>query len=685
MYNLSESIIRHKKAIILIFLIAAILCMVLALTVPVNYNMVDYLPKDAQSTTAIRIIEEEFDADIPNARVMLTNVSIVKALDYKEELSSIDGVNSVSWLDDIIGLDTLRATALEFLDASIVEKYYKDNNALISITIESGKESSAVNSIYELIGEENALAGEAVNIAITQEMSVSEVLKVVAITIPIVVIILIISTTSWIEPLLFLFTIGIAVAINMGTNILYDNISFITLTVSPVLQLAVSMDYAIFLLHSFNSHRLTHSPEKAMLLAMKQSLPTVAASAATTVIGFAALIFMRFGIGADLGLNLLKGVILSFISVMVFLPALALFSYKAIDKTRHRKLIPSFKKAGKIIMKLRSAFLILVLIVLLPCFLAQSQTEFLYGAGNITKAYRAGEDSSIIKEKFGEENILVLLVPKESAGREKELCDTLSKIPKVTDVVSYVSSVGAEIPSEFIPEDIARQFYSENYAQIIIYTDTEEEGQLTFDTIKEITDITEKYYETHYLAGHSATLYDMKNTISADSRIVNLLAIIGIFLVLLITFRSLLPPLILVFTIESAIWINLSIPYFSGNALNYIGYLIINTVQLGATVDYAILMTNAYLNNRKNLHKPDAMVKTLAENLPAILTSAGILSSAGFALAFNSSNPIISDLGTLLGRGTLLSFGMVALVLPALLMLSDRIIQKSRNKKKEDN
>ena len=542
MYNLSESIIRHKKAIILIFLIVASLCMVLALTVPVNYNMVDYLPKDAQSTTAIRIIEEEFDADIPNARIMLTNVSIVEALDYKEELSSIDGVNSVSWLDDIIGLDTLRATALEFLDTSIVEKYYKDNNALISITIESGKESSAVNSIYELIGEENALAGEAVNIAITQEMSVSEVLKVVAITIPIVVIILIISTTSWIEPLLFLFTIGIAVAINMGTNILYDNISFITLTVSPVLQLAVSMDYAIFLLHSFNSHRLTHSPEKAMLLAMKQSLPTVAASAATTVIGFAALIFMRFGIGADLGLNLLKGVILSFISVMVFLPALALFSYKAIDKTRHRKLIPSFKKAGKIIMKLRSAFLILVLIVLLPCFLAQSQTEFLYGAGNITKAYRAGEDSSIIKEKFGEENILVLLVPKESAGREKELCDTLSKIPKVTDVVSYVSSVGAEIPSEFIPEDIARQFYSENYAQIIIYTDTEEEGQLTIDTIKEITDITEKYYETHYLAGHSATLYDMKNTISADSRIVNLLAVIGIFLVLLITFRSLLPP-----------------------------------------------------------------------------------------------------------------------------------------------
>lgn len=685
MNNFLHSIIAHKKTVLLTFLIAAAVCAVLSSLVSVNYDMVDYLPKDAQSTTAIEIIKDEFEGELPNARVMITNVSIMEALEYKEKLSAIDGVSSVTWLDDIIGLDTLKTTPLEFLDVSLIKNYYSNNNALMTLSIESGKESDAVNAIYELIGENNAAAGEAVNIAKTQEMSVSEVLNAMAILTPIIIVILVISTTSWIEPLLFLFTIGIAVIINMGTNIIYNNISFITQTVSPILQLAVSMDYAIFLLHSFNGYRSSHEPEEAMILAMKESIPTVAASAATTVIGFAALIFMRFGIGADLGLNLFKGVALSFISVMVFLPVLTLMSYKAIDKTRHGNLMPSFGKAGSLLMKLRIPFLILALIVLVPCFLAQSNTEFLYGTGNIARASRVGKDTALIKEKFGEENALVLLVPKENTGKEKELCDELSKIPRVTSVVSYVTSVGAEIPREFVPDDIVRQFYSENYVRIIIYTDTEEEGQVTFNTIQAIIDTAAKYYDTRYLAGQSATLFDMKNVVSKDTGIVNLIAVIGIFLVLFVTFRSLSLPLFLLFTIETAIWINLSIPYFTGNALNFVGYLIINTVQLGATVDYAILFTNTYLSNRKTLNKIDAMRLTIEDNLPAVLISAGILATAGFALAFSSSNPIISDLGTLLGRGTLLSLVMVVLVLPALLILFDRIIQKTTISKKEWN
>jgi len=678
-------IIRHKKSVLATFLLATAICAVLALKVPVNYNLVDYLPRDAQSTTAIELIKGEFEGNLPNARVMLTNVSIPEALDFKEKISSTDGVLSVTWLDDVVGLDTLRTTPLEFLDTSLVKNYYSDNNALMTLTIENGKESIAVNAIYGLIGENNAASGEAVNIAKTQEMAVSEVLNAMAILTPILLVILTISTTSWIEPLLFLLTIGIAVIINMGTNIMFKNISFITLTVSPVLQLAVSMDYAIFLLHNFNDYRSSHGPEKAMLLALKRSLPTVAASAATTVIGFAALIFMRFGIGADLGLNLVKGVAFSFISVMIFLPSLTLLTYKAIDRTRHARLMPDFKNTGNVLMKLRIPFLMLAIIILVPCYLAQSNVEFLYGAGNIARASRAGKDTALIEEKFGEENVLVLLVPKENAGKEAELCDALSGIPNVTNVVSYVTSAGAEIPREFIPEDVAKQFYSENYARILIYTNTEEEGPITFDTVRAITDAAEKFYDTHYLAGQSATLYDMKNVVSADNSFVNLLAVIGIFIVLLITFRSLSLPFILLFTIETAIWINLAIPYFAGNALNFVGYLIINTVQLGATVDYAILMTNTYMNNRKTLNKRDAMEITLADNLPAVLTSAGILSTAGFALALSSSNPIVSDLGTLLGRGTLLSLGMVTLVLPALLVLFDKIIKKTTFSVKEWN
>mgnify|MGYP001420208303 FL=1 len=677
MDRFSQAVIIHKKWILAAFMIAAVLGGMLSVFVPVNFNTVDYLPSDAQSTTAIRIMKDEFGGEMPNARVMITNVSIHEALDYKAKIAATEGVADVSWLDDVVGLDTLKTTPVEFLDTSVVESYYKDNNALMNLTVRSGMELDAVGAIYETIGEENAAAGEAVSIAEAQAMSVSEVVKAMALLIPVVLVILILSTGSWIEPMFFLVSIGVAIFINMGTNILLGEISFITRTVSPILQLAVSLDYTIFLLHSFNSHRLTVEPEKAMKLAMKESLSTVAASAATTMIGFAALIFMRFGIGADLGLNLLKGIIFSFISVMVFLPALTLTLYRLIDKTRHRKLLPDFKGAGNVLMKIRIPFLVLVLIIAIPCFLAQSGADFMYGTGNVTKATRVGKDTAFIEEKFGRQNTLALLVPKGDTGTEAELSDALSRLPHVTGVISYTTAVGAQIPAEFAPDEALEQFYSEHYARIIINTDTEDEGDEAFDTVRSVLDTASAYYDEYWLAGQSASLYDMRDIVSVDNRRVSLIAIIGIFLVLLVTFRSASMPFLLVFTIETAIWINLSFPYFTGQPLNFVGYLIISTVQLGATVDYAILIANTYLGNRKVYPKKEAMRITISDNLVAVLISAVTLAVSGFTLAYTSNNPIIIELGILLGRGTLLSFVMVACVLPALLVLFDGVIRKT--------
>ncbi len=677
MDKFSHVIITHKKSVLMVFLIAALLGGILTSLVSVNYKMVDYLPDDAQSTKAIKIMEGEFVGEMPNARVMITGVTIQEALEYKEKIAALEGVTSVNWLDDIVGLDTVKTKPIDFLDSSIVKNYYKDNNALINLSIESGKEKSTVKAVYEIIGENNAAAGEAVNIAESQSMSVSEVVNAMAILLPIIIIILVISTTSWIEPLLFLLTIGVAIIINMGTNIMFGEISFITKTVSPILQLAVSLDYAIFLLHSFNDYRSSHEPPKAMMLAMKQAMPTVAASAATTVVGFSALIFMRFGIGADLGLNLLKGIILSFISVMLFLPVVTLLCYRAIDKTKHRKLMPDFRKSGNWLLKLRIPFLIVALVVVVPCFLAQSNTQFMYGMGSVTSVSRVGEDTLNIEKKFGKENTLVLLVPKENVGKESELSNELSKIPHVTSVMSFATAVGAEIPPEYVPKEAVEQFYSEHYTRIILYTDTEEESKEAFDTVQAVLDTAAELYNTYYMTGQSATLYDMKNIVSTDTKRINLVAILGIIAVLLVTFRSVSIPLLLIFAIETAIWINLSFPYFTGQPLSFIGYLILSTVQLGATVDYAILFTNAYTNNRKTLSKKDAIRVTVQGNLVAILISALILATAGFTLAFTTSNPIIGELGTLLGRGTILSLTMVACVLPALLLLFDKVIQKT--------
>ena len=328
-------------------------------------------------------------------------------------------------------------------------------------------------------------------------------------------------------------------------------------------------------------------------------------------------------------------------------------------------------------MKVRIPFMILALVIAIPCLLAQSNNQFLYGTSNITSVSRVGKDAALIEEKFGRQNTMALLVPKGDMGTEAELSDELSRLPHVTDVISYSTAIGAQIPVEFVPGEAVDQFYSTQYSRIIINTDTVDEGDEAFDTVRNILDTASEYYDEYWLAGQSVSLYDMKKTVSVDNRLVNLIAIGGIFLVLLVTFRSVSLPFLLVFTIETAIWINLSFPYFTGTPLNFIGFLVISTVQLGATVDYAILFTNAYLSNRKLHPKKDAMRITIQENLAAVLISALTLAISGFTLAYTSNNPIIIELGMLLGRGTLLSLAMVACVLPGLLVLFDKIIRKT--------
>jgi len=677
MEKLSAFLVKRKFAVIIIFTAITVLC---ALAVPlgsVNYSLVDYLPESAQSTTAIGVMKSEFGGAVPNASVMISDVTIKEALEYKSRLAAVEGVDSVSWLDDAVGEDVLLSTPVEFLDPGATRSYYKDGSALFSLTIASGMEQSAVHAVREIIGVDNAVAGDAVNIAAAQDMSVSEVLKAFYILLPLVLLVLILTTTSWIEPLLYLITIGFAVAVNMGTTALLGETSFMTQSISPILQLAVSLDYAIFLLHCFREYREEYEPGRAMVLAVKKSLAAVAASAATTVLGFLALIFMRFRIGPDLGLNLAKGVVLSFLFVMVFMPALTLASVKLLDRTAHRRFIPELRGVGRKLVRISVPLLIAAAVIAVPCYLAQSNAQFMYGMGAVAGSSRAGQDALKIEEEFGKENLLALLVPRGQTGKESELSKTLHDMDDVRRVVSYVDLVGEEIPPDYLDRATLGRFYSDNYALFIIYTDTTEESDGAFRAVEDIRSAAAMYYDGVYLAGQSATLYDIRNTVSADTKIVNLCAVIGIFLTILVTFRSVSIPLLLLFTIETAIWLNLSIGYFTGNTYNYIGYLIIGTVQLGSTVDYAILLTDRYLDLRREHPKKEAAIRALGGNLLSILTSAAILSMAGFTLSMTSTNPIVAELGELLGRGTLLSLAMVCLVLPALLTVFDGLIQKT--------
>ena len=667
MDGLTRGITRHKKLVIAIFLVAMVISAVLILGVSVNYDLTDYLPEDSESTIALDLMYEEFGSGVPNTRVMVRNLTLTGAVEMKEQIAQAPGVTGVMWLDDTQDM----STPIELMDSATVEQYWHDGTALYQVTIEEGRESEAVAALYEMLGSDVAISGNSANTASMQNLVVSEVVGAASILIPIIIIILLLTTTSWISPALFLLTIGVAVLINMGTNVVFGEISFVTQSVSPILQLAVSLDYAIFLLNSFGRHRQeVDSSETAMRLAIKESFSSIAASAATTLFGFMALMFMRFGIGSDLGLNLMKGIVLSYVSVMVFLPALALASVKLLDKTSHRPIIHTGKRLGRALVKVRIPALILVLIAVIPCYLAQTRADFLYGNGTPDTRTDYGRDTVAINEEFGESNALVLLVPRGDPGAEAKMAEELAGIDHVTSVLSYAGTVGA-VPEGFLDESIVSQFYSDGYARIIMYTDTSEEGDEAFAVVEQVRATADKYYSESWLCGQSANLYDMRDVVTADSTLVNWIAIGFIFLTLLVTFKSATLPFILLFVIEAAIWINLSVPYFADQPLVYIGYLVINTVQLGATIDYAILMTNGYTANRRTMGKREAVVATLNTNFESVLTSGVILTAAGLCLGFVSSLQVVAELGILLARGTVLSMAMVVLALPALLMLFD--------------
>ena len=667
MDKLTRAITRHKKVVIAVFLAAMLISAVLVAGVRVNFDLTDYLPADSESTIALDLMYDEFGSGVPNTRVMVPDLTLTAAAELKREIAAVEGVSGVMWLDDVQDL----STPVEVMDEATVEQYWRDGTAMYDVTIDEGMESRAVAGIYELTDNKAAIGGNAANTASMQNLVVSEVVGILLIMVPLAIVILLVTTTSWISPFLFLSAIGVAVIINMGTNVFSGEISFVTQSVSPIMQLAVSLDYAIFLLNSFSRHREeVPTSEEAMRLAIKESFSSIAASAATTLFGFMALMFMRFGIGADLGINLVKGIILSYISVMVFLPALSLACVKWLDKSTHKPIIHPGKRLGKVFVAVRIPALILVLLMVVPCYLAQTRADFLYGNGEPDPRTDYGRDTELINETFGVSNNLVILVPRGNPGAEAQLASELADINHVTSVLSYAGTVGA-VPEGFLDESIVSQFYSDDYARIILYTDTAEEGDEAFAVVEQVRAAARKYYSESWVCGQSANLYDMRDVVTADSTLVNWIAIGFIFLTLLVTFKSLTLPFILIFVIESAIWINLSVPYFSDTPLVYIGYLVINTVQLGATIDYAILMTNGYMANRRTMGKRLAVQNTLSTNFESVLTSGLILTTAGLCLGLESSLEVVAELGILLARGTLLSMAMVVLALPALLMIFD--------------
>lgn len=678
---MANIILKHKRSILVIVIAIAVLSAVMILFVDINYDLTDFLPASVPSAMALKELENTFSDEIPNLNVFLEGVSIPEALSAKERFKEISGILSVLWLDDAVDI----YQPLSTLDDQMVSSWYRDEGALFLVSGDTELSTDVIDGIKDLFGEDTIMSGPLLNQATIQSLSTGEVSKIIFFVIPLVMIVLFISTSSWFEPVLFLITIAVAILINEGTNIFMKDISYVTQSTSAVLQLAVSMDYAVFLLHSFSGYRESGlEVEQAMKNAMRESTSAIAASAVTTVFGFLALTLMKFRLGPNMGLVLAKGILFSFLSVMLLLPILAVYTTKIMDKTHHRSFLPSFTGFSKLVMRICIPLALVFIILIVPSFLAQKNNSFIYGSSGInTEDSILAKNERKIEELFGQKQQMVIIVPDEDITKEERLTNELMELPLIDTIISYPMTVGSQIPLEFLSDKQLENFRAKGKSRIIAYANTTDEGQEAFGLVEQVRNISREIYgDDYHFLGQNVVNYDLKDTIVKDGPLVSGAAILAIGMVLLITFKSLSLPIILLLTIEGAVWINLGLPYFMGTDLNYIGFLIISSVQLGATVDYGILFASHYMKYRKTEGAKEAARMAVENTAASIITPASILAIACLILWTISSNGIISELGLMLGRGAVISAAMVLLFLPALLRIFDKTISKTTMKEK---
>lgn len=686
MRKLTEWLLRHRTATVVVFALLTAGSLLLCPLVQVNYDLSEYLPQDSMTKRAMEEMEESFGYDAV-LRVMVEDVTLSESLDIKETLSQMEGVASVLWLDDVADI----RQPLETLDAGTVEQYYRDGAALYQVTLTGGDYDTAsgdtIDAIRALGIDGLSVAGNAEEARNTRILLDSEMLQIFAVVVPFCLLILFLASKSWVEPLLYLAVLFVAIFINLGTNVCFSSVSFITQAMAAVLQLAISLDYSLFLFHRYLEERdAGKDAREAVLAAVQGSLNSILASALTTIAGFLAMVLMQYSIGRDIGFVLAKGITLSFLSVILLMPVLIYLLRNVIDKTRHKPWMPSFAKLGRGAMKIRWVLVVVLVVLIVPTYLGQQQNVYLYGdsAGSATAQTQTSQEREAIEAKFGVYNPVVLLVPRGDTAGEIALAQELEAQPAVTSVQALVTLADPTLPRDMLPDAVVEQFESDEYSRMIVQLNIAEEGTALTQAVEDIEAAAEAYYPGQWLAvGTPTSLNDIRLSVESDGTLVQILSILAVGIIVMLAFRSIVIPVLLVALIQCAIWINMSVPYFTGEPLIYIGYLVISGLQLGATIDYAILLTNRYRDERRLGQAPmDAAVSALKVSGHSILVSTLILAGAGFSLSIISNIPSVSIIGLLLCRGALLSGGMVIVMLPPLLALLDRVIRAGTIKRK---
>ena len=674
-----KAVVKARVPIVIVSLLLAALSVLGMLGTRINYDMLTYLPKDMETSVGQQVLLDDFGKGAFSF-VLVEDMPDKDVSALKEKLAQVDHVESVIWYDSFADISVPK----ELLPDKLYNAFNSGDTTMLAVFFDTSTSADetmeAISDIRSIAGKQCFISGMSALVTDLKELCEKEEPIYVAIAVVLACAAMMLLLDGWLVPFVFLACIGISILVNLGTNYFMGEISYITKALSAVLQLAVTMDYSIFLWHSYNEQRETHDdPREAMAVAIHETLTSVVGSSVTTVAGFIALCFMSFTLGSDLGIVMAKGVVFGVIGCVTTLPALILLLNKPLQRTRHKSLIPRMDRLSGFICKRFWVFLILFALLVTPAYYGYSKTndEVYYDMGQCLP-----EDLPFVKaneklsEDFNVSSTLMLLVDADTPAKQvKEMAGEMEKVDGVAYVLGLDSLLGDRIPEEIIPDSVKNTLQSDNWKLLLGNSEYHAASDAVNRQIDTLNGILKRYDPDGMLIGEAPCMKDMIETPAHAFAVVNAVSIVAIFLIILLVEKSLTLPFILIAVIELAIFINLGLPHYLGQSLPFIAPICISTIQLGATVDYAILMTTRYKSERKKGADNRTAVNTaLTASIPSILVSGLGLFAATFGVAVYSDIDIISSMCMLMARGAIVSMLCVIFFLPALLLLCDRIV-----------
>ena len=676
----SKAVVKFRVPILIIAILLLIPSTLGMISTRINYDMLDYLPDTMDTVIGQNELMEDFGKGA-FSMLVIEDMPVKDVAALKKQIEQVEHVDSVVWYDSVADL----SMPMQMLPDKIYNEFNNGDATMMAVFFDSATSADvtmdAIREIRALAGKQVFVSGMSALVTDLKDLCEREEPIYVAIAVALACLAMLVLLDGWLVPFVFLACIGIAVLINLGTNFFFGEISYITKALAAVLQLAVTMDYSIFLWHSYNEQREKYPDHKeAMAVAIHDTLTSVVGSSITTVAGFAALCFMTFTLGLDLGLVMAKGVILGVLACVTVLPSLVLILDKPLQKTRHRCLIPDMTKfAGKLV-KIFPVFLVLFALLIYPAYYGYDKTndEVYYDMGEcLPQDIEYVIANTKLRDEFDIASTHMLLVDANVPAKEKKsMIQDMEKVDGVKYVLGLESIVDPSIPEDMLPESIVSILKSDRWELMLINSEYKVASDDVNAQIDELNAVLKKYDPTGMLIGEAPCMKDMIETTDHDFQVVNAVSIAAIFIIIMLVEKSLSLPFILIAVIELAVFINLGLPHYLSQSLPFIAPICISTIQLGATVDYAILMTTRYKAERvSGKTKREAVTTALATSIPSILVSGMGLFAATFGVAVYSDIDIISSMCMLMARGAIVSMLCVILILPALLMLCDDLIR----------